>query len=178
MSIFMQSSNSIAARSPSTGASVDTEGFVRRGINLSGATALILHEESYAGYGLTSILRKQQCEVTMLNLDQAESMGALDTDSPDVCFCGNMEDCSPALLDKLHLRFPKTRIVLFDLDLEDDADVTEYATSCLQMGFDDFLPAYSSEDRLLQQISGIFARAARCNADDGVAENGRNQQAG
>ena len=160
MSIFFDDSESATDHLSGFSPIQTAERITTARLSLSGAKALILHEESFVRYGLTALLRKQNCQAEMMDLDRAEAGIGPETDDPDVCFCGNLDDCGPTLLNRVHMRFPKTRLVLFDVDMMDDVDVTAHATSCQELGFDDFLPAYSSEERLINGISGVFSRAA------------------
>lgn len=126
-----------------------------------GSTALILHEESFASYGLAALLRERRFSSVALSLDQAVADSIQGESGPDFCFCGNLDDCSSAFLQVLRARFQRTRIILFDVDIADDAEVAEYECASHQMGFDDLLPAYSSKTRLVDGLRQIMARCVQ-----------------
>jgi len=152
------SANSQRARKLSS--SLKQENLAPIDLHLAGGTALVLHAESFAAYGLTALLRERQCDATSVSLHRVTDGIFYEGNDPDVCFCGNLDDCSSKLLTMLRERFARTHIVLFDIDFEDDVVASEYATSCHRMGFDAVLPAYSSKHQLAQEIYEVFAHVA------------------
>ena len=120
-------------------------------------TAMIIHDEAYVSYALAGFLRAQGFEIVALGHDLRVAEQINPSSEPDLCILGELRLCKPGLIAQLRERFPEMRIALFAADTLDPLEAKVEINRAREIGFDAFLPAYFSDEKIIRSIARLMA---------------------